>query len=774
MSMNKRVWKRALSITICCTLIASLISGCNNSAVDYSDNQSASVDTSVIVEEAAKAILEEIDSTASEESQPTVEEVLEKSEDIGLSTNWEDYVGDFETFVYGLLVNELKHKYDVFSAYVNLEDGTPVYGIAYTDYSECYSNEDETEAVFKAGFIPYYGETDIPDDEFDNGIQLYDCEFQDDSTSFILAYESDAFTEHCVVFEKYLKYGVDDFGHIYYETQDYEQGKCDESLGSLYSFDEEKYLYDTDLGEYTPISGTSLSTMIDYDAFEKAINEVLEQQDFNFASVDIKTYAYFAQEAIQSYLLSLQVETFLGYDVDYLVQLAGELDPTECYRITSDGLLVVDMDEDITNEATTLVKWLVGTGCVIVTAVGIVGAMVFIECPPLSAAAGAMAGTGIEIFMQVVISGKALDSVEWDRVALAAATGALSGFLGPYVMAQFEGVAYFFVDSALDGMLGGIEKSVAAWLDGESGKQIIKEFGYGVALGFGLSAGFKVAGKIVEKAATSIAPAVKKMGEKIFPNLSKKTSSFAKAFTKKAGSLLYNMKEVADNSVFHSKYISNKMAWRQINRLLAEDSDELATKSLNAFTNNKELLDVNDNVITKDQLRDLFNNANDNEVIAKIKIDDEIIDVVKKNSMVSIVFDKTKYPTVELPNRIVADREENFEEAAKLYKQLWLDDPSQMPESIRKSLQDNNLELEDLMPEDLVDVIQKSDMVLHENADMKTITLVSRALHDKAEKWGGIAHMGGYGLAKYLKEHMGAEFFDRFLTAASTAFASGG
>ena len=34
--------------------------------------------------------------------------------------------------------------------------------------------------------------------------------------------------------------------------------------------------------------------------------------------------------------------------------------------------------------------------------------------------------------------------------------------------------------------------------------------------------------------------------------------------------------------------------------------------------------------------------------------------------------------------------------------------------------------------------------------------------------------MGGYGLAKYLKEHMGAEFFDRFVTAASTAFASGG
>ena len=111
-------------------------------------------------------------------------------------------------------------------------------------------------------------------------------------------------------------------------------------------------------------------------------------------------------------------------------------------------------------------------------------------------------------------------------------------------------------------------------------------------------------------------------------------------------------------------------------------------------------------------------------------------------------------------------------EAAKLLKENWLDDPSQMPESIKKALQDSNLELEDLMPEDLVEIIRKSDWVLHENVDLKTVTLVARKVHDFAK--GGVFHMGGYGLAKYLKEHMGAEFFDRFLSAASTAFASGG
>ena len=47
------------------------------------------------------------------------------------------------------------------------------------------------------------------------------------------------------------------------------------------------------------------------------------------AQVDIETNLYFAQEAVASYLLSLQEETFCGYSVDALVEAAQELDPME-------------------------------------------------------------------------------------------------------------------------------------------------------------------------------------------------------------------------------------------------------------------------------------------------------------------------------------------------------------------------------------------------------------------------------------------------------------
>ncbi len=760
--MKNRMLKRIISIVLLFTLVLPTITGCGRDDVPkVSSNNSISVNTNQIVEQTVQSILNKI------EEQPTIENIVEEAKTTSLSTNWEDYVGDFETFVYGLLSNELKYKYDVFPAYVVLQDGTHVYGIGYTDYSECYANEEETNVVFNAGIIPYYGEIIIPDEDFNSGIKLYDVDFQDDGYGFVLAYGSDEFVEHCVVYNKYLKYGVDSQGGVFYETIEYDKEICDTELGALYSFDENKYLYDTEFGNYITLSGTSLSTEIDYAELEKAVNDILEMQDFNFASVDVETYAYVAQEAIHSYLLSMQEESFLGYDVDYLVEIAGQIDPTECYRITSDGLMVIDFNVNPGNEATTLVKWLVGTGSIIVTAVGMVGSMAFIECPPLSAAAGAMAGTGIEIFMQVVISGKALDSVQWSKVALAAATGAVSGFLGPYVMAEFKGAEYFFVDSAIDGVLGGVEKSVAAWLDGESGKEIIKQFGYGAALGFGLSAGFKGVGKILEKVASKVGPSLSKG---LFQKLTKKTSALAAGL----GSTIYKLKKVADSSVFHSTYISDKLAWRQISRLINEGSDDLAKKSLNSLTKSKELLDINNNVITKEQLKHIFDKAADGSTLAKIQMDGEVVEIVKKNGMIGVYFDRSKYQTVTLPRQLVADRDVNMVEAAKKYKEEWLKNPSLMPETINKILQDQNLELEDLSANYLKVIISRSDMVMHENIDMKTVTLVARTVHDKAEKWGGVAHMGGFALAKYMKEHMGAEYFDRFLSAAATAFASGG
>ena len=197
---------------------------------------------------------------------------------------------------------------------------------------------------------------------------------------------------------------------------------------------------------------------------------------------------------------------------------------------------------------------------------------------------------------------------------------------------------------------------------------------------------------------------------------------------------------------------------------MSEGSDELAKKGLDALKKNG-ILDENGKKISKETLEELFENANDGDVIGHYLIDGEVVNIIKKNGTYSVLFDP-KYQTVTLPKGLIADRDVNFEEAAKLLKQSWIDDPSLMPDSISKAIRDSGIDLEDMEASKLVDIIKKSDYVLHENADMQTIALVARKVHDKAK--GGIAHLGGYAIAKFLKEQMGIKFFDRFLTAAST------
>ena len=755
--MMNKLLRRTLPILLAVSVVLPTVTGCGmNQAQQVSANIVPQVDTDQIVKATTQAILERI------EDQPTVETVIESAESVDSSDAWEEYIGDFETFVYGLLVNELRYKYDVFQAYVELEDGITVCGIGYTDYSECYANEDETYVEFTAGFIPYYGELTIPDEEFEDGINLYDVDYSDDNFGFILGYESDEFAEHCVVYGKYLKYGVDSQGCIFYETQEFDKDTCDTSLGSLYSYDENKYLYETEVGDYEAISGTPLSTYIDYSELEKSINEVIDNQDLNFATVDVETYANLSREAIESYLLSMQEETFLGYDVDYLVEIASQIDPTECYQITQDGLIVVNRGGD----ATTLVKWMVGTGCVIVTSIGLVGTMVSIEHPALSAASEAVIGIGIEIFMQVVIEGKSLDSIQWRDVVLAAATGAISALVGPYIGAKYSGVSYYIMDSAIDGVLGGFEQSVVAWLDGESGQEIIQRFGYGFAMGMALSGAFKCVAGALGKMIVNAGPIVSKLEKKLFPKLSKKKSSLNDYF--------YKLKKKVDSSKWHSKFLSNKIKDKQLNRIQNKGDDNLLKRSVDKLTKKNEILDINNNVISKEQLKDIAVNAKDGEHIGKILVDGEVVDVVKQNGAIGIFFDENKYTYVTLSEYLVDDRDENMIKAAELFKEKWIEDPTLVPESIDKYLKNQNINLEDLKPNKIVEIIKDSDMVLHENIDMQTVTLVSRSLHDKTDKWGGVAHMGGFGLAKYLKCHMGSEFFDRFLSVASTEFATGG
>lgn len=696
-----------------------------------------------------------------------------------LSYDYKDYIGDLETFVYGLITSKLEYIYDVFTAYVELSDSYCVYGLGYTDYTECYTNEEETSVCFMAGFLPFVGELEIPEEEYNAGLYLYDLDYQDEETQFVWAYKSEAFLEHCVVYGTYLQYGVSEDGQIVYNAAPYEKEKCDLSLGSLYSYDASRYLVDFDLGEYLPITGLSVFESFDYQEFEREVNAVIEEQNANWMTCDIETVAYTSQEAVKAYLLSLQEETFFGYSVDQLVQLTEELNPLECFRVTPEGLEVVNIEEPPEEEPSALVKWMVGSACAIVAAVGTVASIITSVCPPLSSLAGSVTGAAIETFMQVVVESKTLDNVSWQKVGIAAASGALSGFIGPYLQA-LNGAKYFFIDSAIDGIIGATEQAVFAWMDGARGKELLTKFGYGFALGAGISAGFKVAGKVVSKIGQAVSDGVQKIAKKLSPKLTATLTAFTKPVRdlgNAIGDTIHKLKKKADSSIFHSKYVAKKQTNKIRQMLSLNEEDSLMENSINHI--DADIYDNNGIKIDKKELPDLLKKTKPGGIIGFAEADGNRVDIVNEGKLIG-VSGKERYQSVILTkkqyNKYVKSeiRTENMKEARDLFKEKWIKDVASIPENvlveIKSSFPDMNTvdALEKMSNTKLKEILSSAGYTLHEELELGVVSLIPRSTHEK------IRHMGGAALEYWLKQHMGRLYFETFISAAASGAVVGG
>ena len=330
-------------------------------------------------------------------------------------------------FVQQELFRQYSLIYDTFSAAVILENGEEITGFAFTDYSKYFEADDGSIGYFSAGFIADYG-YEIPQINTDEILVIENLDFTDEKYQFIYDCETVPFMEHCVKGGQYLKYGVNDHGAIAFETRPYERGVCDESLGALYSYDTGKFLFDPDMGNYVHISGKSLYDLIDFNEVTVRINQILSDQNSRLSEQDIISSVHIAQEAVLSYLLSMQQETFLGQNVAELTEYAAKLDPMECVRITPDGLVVIEISDEMPEGAAEVTKWLVGIGCGMAVAAS---TALTIFVPAMRPLSGAITGAAVEVFMQVVINSKNPQSIKWEKVAVAAVSGATMAWLCP-------------------------------------------------------------------------------------------------------------------------------------------------------------------------------------------------------------------------------------------------------------------------------------------------------------------------------------------------------
>ena len=118
---KEHIIRRVLSVTLAAFIVTSSFGGCAKN-VSEQKRSDETVSTN-----ARAAIADSI-------SEPK-ENPEDKASSVTISTDWKDYAGDIDTIVYGLIMNEYSKAYDVFNAAIDLDDGTEIFGLGYTDYS---------------------------------------------------------------------------------------------------------------------------------------------------------------------------------------------------------------------------------------------------------------------------------------------------------------------------------------------------------------------------------------------------------------------------------------------------------------------------------------------------------------------------------------------------------------------------------------------------------------------------------------------------------------
>ena len=440
-------------------------------------------------------------------------------------------------FIYRLIYQDLSQDYDTFVGAVTLEtsndiEPVEIYGITYVDYEDGYIGT-EGKVYFSSGFLRFPDSDETASSHLKSGMEIVSVEESvDDFFSYVYAYESSDFYGHCVIDNKYVKYGVVD-DVIQYEEQPYMFGmSVDSDRGNIYNYDIDDFVYIVEEIDYVPVVGTSLLGGADYQDIINEVNRILETQNANLTYVQLETYVAQSKDAFYSYLLGLQEETFLGIPTAELIKMTKDLSPMQHLRIglSANGTPSIEIIE-ITKIASLQEKIITSIICaygvvagVALTAIGNIYAPLKVV---LGAAGGALIGASMEAFFQVVINNTPVSDVQWAQVAVAAVAGAVSGAIG-VKMAGIQNVAIREVtDTLCDAVIGGTEFFVNSLIAGESFEDACKSFGYGVVAGLVISGGVKIAVALIKGAVKWIAKGASKVLSNINGNQVRKLISGA-------------------------------------------------------------------------------------------------------------------------------------------------------------------------------------------------------------------------------------------------------
>ena len=464
-----------------------------------------------------------------------------------------------QAFVISMVYIDLvQYGYFVFPAIATKQNGVQVRGFAFTDLYEVYEIAGSDRIYFGTGFVSLFGEPVITNAHKYNTVIVESASEPSDEYAFTLTFGLE-FTRHYIAHDLYVIYSVNYTTISYIKTENI-WSNYNLELGFLFNFDIGRPVYDPYLGqEFTP-SAFSTVEYQDYDFILGMLQALMHEQEANGTSVDAVSTFFISEQAINDFIMFGQQESFLGLSVYSLYYIESQLDSTHFYVIMEDGTLeVLEIPPPTPGRAGFWQRFVVAFVAIQIT-LGAIALGVAISVLTLGTgakvamvAAGAVAGAAIEVMMQVTVGGTPLSEVNWGKVGVAAAKGALLAIPGVgFAKFKIKG----FAKLGYMALVTGAGSAAKAILDGGSVGEVFLAFGIGAATGAALFLVSKGVGKLAKKITKKIRP--NSSLAQAVPDPSNATQSAIKKGGAKLNSTRPQIARVAKPNAFSGKVLTTK------------------------------------------------------------------------------------------------------------------------------------------------------------------------------------------------------------------------
>lgn len=432
--------RRIFSIFLCITVLISSLSGCSNSNnrdVESSDTPNVSISV--------------------------VDDTEQKYEDLSELADEAD--SSIYNMVYNAVDYDLKDRgYTTLESVAFSSDETySASGIGYYIPEFDLFENPEYESL---GFVTIIGTDDeyqtVPETCEYIAVEPVEGYFNEEASYNLLAYTCESLGyNHFVYQNQYVIYYQLDSTTVRYETYENHRDNYDLSLGSLYDFDNDAYIYDAGLFDgYETHSAEELFSEEDYEKLQKELQLISEAQEKNGYYVEEINIVYISPESVQAYLESEEEDTFFGYSV---AELESSLEAGTALVYTEEGFETAEYFEansEDYNWKSFLTKVGIGAGIILVGAI----------LTPITG--GASFGCALVTITKVSV-GMALTQ-GLGTLAVETATGMMNGesFEDALKNASHEGLDAFangFMIGAVVGSVGvvsGVIKPVACFAAG--------------------------------------------------------------------------------------------------------------------------------------------------------------------------------------------------------------------------------------------------------------------------------------------------------------------